>query len=59
MLQKKLRDEEAAMKKLIGEINGIDDEKDKVGRYVLILFLVVFILAATLLVVVLLGRTGR
>jgi len=59
LLQKKLRDEEAAMKKLIGEINGIDDEKDKVGRYVLILFLVVFILAATLLVVVLLGRTGR
>ena len=59
MLQKNLREEEAAMKKLIHEINEIDDEKNKVGRYVLTIFAVVFILAGTLLVVVILGGSAR
>ncbi len=59
MLQKNLRDEKEAMKKLIHEINEIEDDKNKVGRYVLIIFAVVFILAGTLLVVVVLGGEGR
>jgi len=59
LLQKNLREEEAAMKKLIHEINEIDDEKNKVGRYVLTIFAVVFILAGILLVVVILGGSGR
>jgi len=59
LLQKNLREEEAAMKKLIHEINEIDDEKNKVGRYVLTIFAVVFILAGILLVVVILGGSER
>ncbi len=55
MLQKNLRDEQAAMKKLIHEINGIEEDKNKVGRYVLTMFAIVFIVAATLLAVVLLN----
>lgn len=55
MLQKNLRDEQAAKERLIRDINDIEDEKNKVGRYVLAIFAFVFILAATLLVVVLLG----
>ena len=47
------------MKKLIHEINEIDDEKNKVGRYVLTIFAVVFILAGILLVVVILGGSDR
>ncbi len=47
------------MKKLIHEINEIDDEKNMVGRYVLTIFAVVFILAGILLVVVILGGSGR
>jgi len=59
LLQKNLREEEAAMKKLIHEINEIDDEKNKVGRYVLAIFAFVFILASTLLAVVILGGSER
>ncbi len=59
MLQKKLREEEVAMKKLIHEINEIDDEKNKVGRYVLAMFAFVFILASILLAVVILGGSHR
>jgi high-affinity nickel permease len=55
LLQKNLRDEQAAMKKLIHEINGIEEDKNKVGRYVLTMFAIVFIVAATLLAVVLLN----
>lgn len=55
MLQKNLRDEQAAKERLIRDINDIEDEKNKVGRYVLAIFAFVFILAATLLVVVLIG----
>ncbi len=47
------------MKKLIHEINEIDDEKNKVGRYVLAMFAFVFILASTLLAVVILGGSER
>ena len=59
MLQKKIRDEQAAMNKLIREIDGIEEDKNKVGRYVLTVFAIVFIAAATLLVVVLLNPQGR
>jgi len=55
MLQKKIRDEQAARDKLIREIDQIEDDKNKVGRYVLAIFAFVFILAATLLAVVLLN----
>lgn len=55
MLQRKLRDEKTAKDKLIREINGIEDEKNKVGRYVLAIFAFVFIAAATLLAVVILS----
>lgn len=55
MLQKNLRDEQSAKDKLIREINRIEDEKNKVGRYVLAIFAFVFIAAATLLAVVLLN----
>ncbi len=55
MLQRNLRDEKTAKDKLIREINGIEDEKNKVGRYVLAIFAFVFIAAATLLAVVILS----
>jgi hypothetical protein len=55
LLQRKLRDEKAAKDKLIREINNIEDEKNKVGRYVLAIFAFVFIAAATLLAVVILS----
>lgn len=55
MLQRNLRDEQAAKDKLIREINNIEDEKNKVGRYVLAIFAFVFIAAATLLAVVILS----
>jgi hypothetical protein len=44
-----------AKQKLIKEINGIEDEKNKVGRYVLAVFAFVFIAASTLLAVVILS----
>jgi hypothetical protein len=59
LLQKKLREEEVAMKKLIHEINEIDDEKNKIGRYVLTIFAIVFILAGILLVVVIMDSQSR
>ena len=55
MLQKNLREEQSAKDKLIREINNIEDDKNKVGRYVLIIFLCVFTLASILLAVVLLN----
>jgi hypothetical protein len=55
LLEKNLKDEQLAKEKLIRQINQIDDDKNKVGRYVLIIFVCVFILAATLLAVVLLN----
>jgi hypothetical protein len=55
LLQRNLRDEQAAKDKLIREINNIEDEKNKVGRYVLAIFAFVFIAAATLLAVVILS----
>ena len=59
MLQKKLRDEQAAMQKLIRQIDGIEADKNKVGRTVLTVSAIVFLAAATLLVVVLLNAQGR
>lgn len=47
------------MKKLIHEINEIDDEKNKIGRYVLTIFAIVFILAGILLVVVIMDGQSR
>ncbi len=47
------------MQKLIREIDGIEEDKNKVGRTVLTVFAIVFIAAATLLVVVLLNPQGR
>ncbi len=47
------------MKKLIHEINEIDDEKNKIGRYVLTIFAIVFILAGILLVVVIMDSQSR
>ena len=55
LLQKKLRDEQAAMQKLIRQINGIEADKNKVGRRVLAVSAIVFLAAATLLVVVLMN----
>jgi hypothetical protein len=52
---KNLRLEKLAKEKLIREINEIDDEKNKVGRYVLAVFAFVFIAASTLLAVVILS----
>jgi hypothetical protein len=49
LLQKKSKNEVEAMRKLIEEIDAIDDDKNQVGRYVLAAFAVVFILAAILL----------
>jgi Fe-S-cluster formation regulator IscX/YfhJ len=51
LLQKKSRTEHEAMQKLIQEIDNIEDDKNKVGRYVLAAFAIVFILAATLLAI--------
>lgn len=47
------------MQKLIREINGIEADKNKVGRRVLAVSAIVFLAAATLLVVVLLNAQGR
>lgn len=55
MLQKGSKSEDDAVKKLIRQINGIDDEKDKVGRYVFAVFILVFLIAATILAVVILN----
>ncbi|MBZ2187100.1 MAG: hypothetical protein K7J46_20525 [Bryobacter sp.] len=55
MEHKNLRLEKLAKEKLIREINEIDDEKNKVGRYVLAVFAFVFIAASTLLAVVILS----
>jgi hypothetical protein len=52
---KNLRLEKLAKEKLIREINDIEDEKNKVGRYVLAVFAFVFIAASTLLAVVILS----
>lgn len=54
-LKKRSKSEHDAVKKLIEQINGIDDEKDKVGRYVFAIFFCVFALAAILLAVVILN----
>lgn len=59
MLQKNLRDEQVAKKKLIESINQIEDDKNKIGRFVLALFAVVFILASILLGVILLNPQER
>ena len=59
LYQKKLRDEQAAMQKLIRQIDGIEADKNKVGRTVLTVSAIVFLAAATLLVVVLLNAQGR
>ncbi len=56
MLQKNLRLEQIAKRKLIEEINQIEDEKNKIGRYVLAVFAFVFIAASTLLAVVILSE---
>ncbi len=55
LLQKGSKSEDDAVKKLIRQINGIDDEKDKVGRYVFAVFILVFLIAATILAVVILN----
>lgn|GEM_PF-1078867 len=59
MLQKNLRDEQVAKEKLIESINQIEDDKNKIGRFVLALFAVVFILASILLGVILLNPQER
>lgn len=48
--------EQEAVDKLAKEISQIEDDKNKVGRYVLAVFAFVFIAAAALLAVVLLGE---
>jgi hypothetical protein len=48
--------ENDAVRKLVDDINGIEAEKNKVGRYVLLVFGVVFLLAATLLGVLVLSN---
>lgn len=58
-MQKNLREEQAAKEKLIQEINGIEDDKNKIGRFVLVLFAVVFTLASILLGVILLNPQER
>jgi len=55
LLQKRSKSEDDAVKKLIRQIDGIDDEKDKVGRYVFAVFILVFLIAATILAVVVLN----
>ena len=47
------------MQKLIRQIDGIEADKNKVGRTVLTVSAIVFLAAATLLVVVLLNSQGR
>ncbi len=55
LLQKGSKSEDDAVKRLIKQINGIDDEKDKVGRYVFAIFIFVFLIASTILAVVVLN----
>ncbi|WP_031500287.1 hypothetical protein [Bryobacter aggregatus] len=55
LLQKAPKTEQDAVQKLIRQIDGIDDEANQVGRYVLMVFAVVFTLAAGLLLVVILN----
>lgn len=50
--------DQVAKEKLIEEINSIEDEKNKVGRFVLAVFAFVFIMAAILLAVILLNPQG-
>lgn len=59
LLQKKLSDEEQAKQNLIREINSIEDDKNKVGRYVLAIFAFVFIAASVLLAVVMMSQPER
>lgn len=55
MSQKSLNPEDAAVDKLIKQIDGIDRDNQKVGRYVLTMFIVVFAIALTILAVVILN----
>ncbi len=55
LLDRPSKSEADAVKKLVKQINGIDDDQNKVGRYVLGMFLAVFALAGTLLAVILLN----
>jgi hypothetical protein len=47
--QRKPKNESEAVKKLVDDINQIDEDKNKVGRIVLAVFAFVFLAAATLL----------
>lgn len=47
--QRKPQNESEAVEKLVKDINQIDDDKNKVGRIVLAVFAVVFLIASILL----------
>ncbi len=46
------KNEEEAVQRLVKDINSIEADKNKVGRYVLAVFAVVFLLASILLGVI-------
>lgn len=54
-MRKHLKSGDAAVDKLIQQIDEIDHDNQKVGRYVLIMFLVVFAIALTILAIVILN----
>ncbi len=54
-MRKKLKSGDAAVDKLIQQIDEIDSDSQKVGRYVLTMFIVVFAIALTILAIVILN----
>ena len=54
-MRKKLKSGDPAVDKLIQQIDGIDSDNQKVGRYVLTMFIVVFAIALTILAIVILN----
>ncbi len=59
MIDNNIKQEEIARKKLIREIDSIEDEKNRVGRYVLLVFALVFIAASILLGILILNPQDR
>ena len=54
-MRKQLKSGDPAVDKLIQQIDGIDSDNQKVGRYVLTMFIVVFAIALTILAIVILN----
>ena len=54
-MRNKLKSGDAAVDKLIQQIDEIDSDSQKVGRYVLTMFIVVFAIALTILAIVILN----